>query len=67
MASSRPGMGAIPYPGGVAFRVWAPDVDAVSVAGEFNGWSAESTPLESESNGYWSADVDGAAIGQHYK
>jgi len=67
MASSRPGMGAIPYPGGVAFRVWAPDVDDVSVAGDFNGWSPGSTPLQSESNGYWSADVDGAAIGQHYK
>jgi len=52
MASSRPGMGATPYSGGVAFRVWAPGVDAVSVAGEFNGWSPESKPLESESNGY---------------
>lgn len=67
MTSSRPGMGATLYQGGVAFRVWAPDVDAVSVAGDFNGWSATTTPLFSEQNGYWSADVGGIAIGQQYK
>lgn len=32
-ASQRPGMGAIPYAGGVTFRVWAPFASNVVVAG----------------------------------
>ena len=66
-ASSRSGMGALPYTGGVAFRVWAPFASAVSVAGSFNGWSAESAPLASEGNGYWSVDVPGAQVNDQYK
>ena len=38
-ASQRPGMGAIPYAGGVTFRVWAPFASNVVVAGGFNGWN----------------------------
>ena len=30
---------------GTCFAVWAPDADAVAVAGDFNGWSRESHPL----------------------
>ena len=67
VASSRPGMGAIPYDGGTAFRVWAPHAQRVAVAGTFNGWSAEASPLASEGSGYWSADVPGAAPGAEYK
>jgi 1,4-alpha-glucan branching enzyme len=65
--SSDVGMGAISYPGGVGFRVWAPFAQSVAVAGEFNNWSASGNPLSSEGNGYWSADVDGATVGQEYK
>src|SRR5262245_31683341 len=66
--STRPGMGAVPYAGGVTFRTWAPFATAVAVAGEFNGWSQTSTPLAREADGrYWSADVPGAASGQQYK
>ncbi len=36
----HPGMGAIPHDKGVAFRVWAPNADAVSVIGTFNNWDA---------------------------
>jgi 1,4-alpha-glucan branching enzyme len=61
------GMGAIPYEAGTAFRVWAPFAENVSVAGEFNGWSEAAQPLTSEGNGYWSADVPGAIVGQQYK
>ena len=43
--SSRPGMGAFPYSGGTAFRVWAPHAEQVAVAGTFNDWSADATPL----------------------
>ena len=66
-ASSRPGMGALPYAGGVTFRVWAPFASAVSVAGSFNGWNPQGAPLTSEGNGYWSVDVAGAQINDQYK
>ncbi|HWB71557.1 MAG TPA: alpha-amylase family glycosyl hydrolase [Egibacteraceae bacterium] len=66
-ASARPGMGALPYEGGVAFRVWAPFADAVWAAGDFNDWSASGAPLAPEGNGYWSADVGGALVGHEYK
>jgi 1,4-alpha-glucan branching enzyme len=66
-ASTRPGMGAIPYPGGVTFRVWAPFASAVAVTGDFNQWSPTAAPLVSENDGYWSLDVPGAAVGQQYK
>lgn len=69
-ASSRPFMGATPYPdsgGGVTFRVWAPFASAVVVAGDFNAWSLSLNPLFSEGNGYWSVDVPAAAVGAQYK
>ena len=66
-ASVRPGMGAIPYPGGVTFRVWAPFASGVAVAGSFNGWAIGAAAMASEGNGYWSLDIDGAAIGDEYK
>ncbi|WP_207714310.1 hypothetical protein [Scytonema sp. UIC 10036] len=53
--SSRSGMGAIPYDGGTAFRVWAPFASSVSVAGSFNNWTQDENPLTSEGNGYWYA------------
>jgi 1,4-alpha-glucan branching enzyme len=59
--------GAIPYDGGVTFRVWAPFASAVHVAGEFNGWSTSASPLSSQGDGSWSADVPGALAGQKYK
>lgn len=67
MVSSQSGMGAIPYADGVGFRVWAPSVDGVTVAGEFNNWSETANPLEHEDAGYWSADVPSAQPGQAYK
>jgi 1,4-alpha-glucan branching enzyme len=59
-------MGTILYNGGAAFRVWAPFADSVSVAGVFNQWSPTASPLASESNGYWSADIPGVLIGHEY-
>jgi 1,4-alpha-glucan branching enzyme len=67
LPSNRAGMGAIPYEGGTAFRVWAPFADGVRVAGTFNDWSDSAAPLASEGNGYWSVDVDGAGPGDEYK
>lgn len=61
------GMGAIPHENGVAFRVWAPHADRVSVIGDFNDWSGDRHPMANEGNGYWYGNVDAAAIGQGYK
>jgi 1,4-alpha-glucan branching enzyme len=63
--SNRPYMGATPYNGGVTFRVWAPFASDVQVQGDFNNWTPGSH-LFSEGNGYWSADLTGAMVGQQY-
>lgn len=65
--SQHPGMGAIPYDGGVSFRVWAPHANEVFVLGDFNEWNGVAHPLGAEEDGYWSIDVDGATPGQRYK
>lgn len=65
--SAHGGMGATPYNGGVAFRVWAPHAAAVSVIGSFNDWSENAHPLAPEGSGYWSIDVSEAALGTEYR
>lgn len=65
--STRPGMGTILFPGGVAFRVWAPFASEVFAAGTFNQWSITANPFASEGNGYWSMEIPGAKIGDEYK
>lgn len=65
--SSHPGMGAILYSSGTAFRVWAKFAQKIYVVGEFNNWSETANPLASEGDGYWSVDVSGAKIGQQYR
>ncbi len=68
VSSSKPGMGAIPYPGGTTFRVWAKFAQSVAVVGDFNNWSTTANPLAPDADtGYWSADVPAAAVGQTYK
>lgn len=65
--SARSGKGPVMYPGGVMFRVWAPNAESVHVAGTFNNWNSSSHPLCSEGTGYWSADVAGVTNGTQYK
>ena len=65
--SIHSGMGAVPYPGGAGFRLWAPFASGVAVAGSFNGWSPTAAPLSPEGNGFWSADVPGVGVGDEYK
>jgi 1,4-alpha-glucan branching enzyme len=69
--SNRPGMGSIPYQdggqSGTTFRVWAPFASQIWVAGSFNSWNPSATPLASEQNGYWSADVATANTGSLYR
>jgi 1,4-alpha-glucan branching enzyme len=66
-ASTRAGMGAIPFDGGVTFRVWAPHAEGVSVVGTFNEWDPALNPLVAEDGGTWSADVPGATDGDEYR
>ncbi|MCA9260249.1 MAG: alpha amylase C-terminal domain-containing protein [Planctomycetales bacterium] len=61
------GMGPIPHDEGVAFRVWAPNADAMYVIGEFNGWDESAHPMEREDRGYWYASIAEAEIGQAYR
>ena len=65
--SAHPGMGTVLYPGGVAFRVWAPFASSVFAAGTFNQWSATANPFASEGGGYWSVEVPEAKIGDEYQ
>ena len=58
-----PGMGALPHPGGVAFRVWAPHAEAVHVTGSFNDWSEDACPLALEGNGVWAGNAPEARPG----
>src|SRR6059058_2428453 len=53
---------------GVAFAVWAPNADDVSVIGEFNNWDADCTPLHPRgSSGIWQGFVPGVGQGAQYK
>jgi 1,4-alpha-glucan branching enzyme len=60
-------MGTILFPGGAAFRVWAPFATAVFVAGTFNQWSITANSFASEGNGYWYVEVLGAKVGDEYQ
>lgn len=65
--SSRAGLGAIVFDGGVAFRVWAPFANQVHVVGTFNDWDVLTNPMASEGNGYWSVEVSDAGCGDQYR
>ncbi|QDS99463.1 hypothetical protein [Adhaeretor mobilis] len=52
-------MGAILHGPGVAFRVWAPHADFVSVVGSLNGCDAEAV-MACEENGTWYVNVPDA-------
>jgi 1,4-alpha-glucan branching enzyme len=53
---------------GVAFAVWAPNADAVSVIGDFNKWDPTATPLRNRaSSGIWEGFVPGIGQGTLYK
>src|SRR4051812_19326531 len=53
---------------GVAFAVWAPSAQGVSVIGEFNGWKKDASPLRLiEPSGIWQGFVPGLEQGAVYK
>jgi 1,4-alpha-glucan branching enzyme len=54
---------------GAHFAVWAPNAQAVSVIGEFNGWDAGAHPMSPrwDSSGVWERFVPGVRPGAAYK
>src|SRR3954464_6424318 len=53
---------------GTQFAVWAPNAQAVSVVGDFNGWKTNATPLSRIAPaGIFSGFVPGVARGDLYK
>jgi 1,4-alpha-glucan branching enzyme len=68
--SGEPGsLGATPEPGGgVTFRVWAPNADAVGVSGDWNSFDAAGDPLTKDAaSGVFSGTVAAAAVGMKYQ
>ena len=52
---------------GWLFRVWAPHAKAVSVMGEFNGWSEDADPMAPLADGIWEAFLPGLKQYDSYK
>jgi len=53
---------------GTNFAVWAPDAEAVSVIGDFNGWSRDANFLHPRgSSGIWEGFIPGMNKGAIYK
>ena len=53
---------------GMYFAVWAPHAEQVGVAGDFNGWNPDTTPMDLlADSGIWEAFVPGIGAGELYK
>ncbi|MEK7310393.1 MAG: 1,4-alpha-glucan branching protein GlgB [Chloroflexota bacterium] len=53
---------------GVAFSVWAPNAERVSVVGGFNGWDGRRHPMRPRgASGVWELFIPGLAEGELYK
>ncbi len=52
---------------GVAFQVWAPHADGVSLIGSFNGWDDAKHPMERDASGVWFAYVRDAIVGDEFQ
>jgi len=52
---------------GWRFRTFAPRAEAVSVVGDFNGWTPGANPMERDDNGVWTAFVPGLKQYDKYK
>ena len=54
---------------GAHFAVWAPNAEAVSVVGDFNGWDTSTHPLKvrDDWSGIWEGFIPGVDIGTLYK
>ncbi|MDA1313296.1 MAG: 1,4-alpha-glucan branching protein GlgB [Acidobacteria bacterium] len=53
---------------GTRFAVWAPNAEAVSVIGDFNGWDRKSHPMRNRPEaGVWETFIPGIGSGALYK
>ena len=52
---------------GYIFRVWAPNAEAVSIAGDFNKWDRNKNPMEKVYGGIWEGKVSNAKTYDNYK
>ena len=53
---------------GVAFAVWAPNAQRVSVVGNFNNWDGRRHPLRVRgARGIWEMFIPGLREGEFYK
>ncbi|MEO5694192.1 MAG: 1,4-alpha-glucan branching protein GlgB [Usitatibacter sp.] len=55
--------------GSAHFAVWAPNAQAISVIGDWNGWDRHAHPLKVrwDNSGIWEGDIPGVSRGQTYK
>ncbi len=62
-------LGCQVVPTGARFAVWAPNAQAVSVIGEFNGWDRAAAPVQArgDGSGLWQLELPGVQPGQRYK
>jgi len=61
--------GPISTNGGTSFRVWAPNANTVTLAGDFNSWDTGNTPLAPDnlSSNYWSVFISNISYNSEYK
>ncbi len=50
----------------VSFQVLVPEASLVTLAGNFNGWNAQITPMRADTNGLWTIDVELKAGKKYY-
>ncbi len=50
--------------GSIQFRFFRPRVASVVLAGSFNGWSIDATPMDSQGEGWWQLTLQ-LAPGEH--
>lgn len=62
-ATKIEGIGSILHPKGVAFRLWAPHAQKVSVIGSFNNWIGNKHKMRAEKDGYWYTNIPMAQVG----
>ncbi len=60
-------MGAQKCGDAVIFRVWAPNAQSVSVAGDFNFWSPTENPMFKVTDGIWETKIYGVNNFDRYK
>ena len=66
-AKTIKGIGSILHHKGVAFRLWAPHAQKVSVIGSFNNWNGTKHNMRAEPDGYWYINIPKVQAGDPYR